>query len=212
MMKPIKDRKRMKKPAKQDRAKATVEAILQGATRVLVKEGYEGTNTNRIAEVAGVSIGSVYQYFSNKEAILGELIELHIQKLMDVFVENYNTLSTVSLKDGIRILIRAMIEARSVEPKLQRVFDEQLPKIGKLSRLLREYEKQAVEMIRAYLQSKKNEVAIKNIETAAYISVHAVEAVILVALNNRQDILTGGHLEDELTNLIVRYLVADDLR
>lgn len=211
-MKPKKSRKSMKKPAKQDRAKATIEAILQGAARVLVKDGYEGTNTNRIAEVAGVSIGSVYQYFANKEAIIGELIESHIQKLMDVFVNNFNTLSTVSLKDGIRILIRAMIEARSVEPKLQRVFDEQLPKIGKLSRLLREYEKQAVEMIRDYLHSKQNEVAIKNIETAAYISVHAVEAVILVALNNRQDILTGGHLEDELTNLITRYLVMDDLR
>jgi AcrR family transcriptional regulator len=211
-MKQDKSRKSMKKRGKQDRAKGTIEAILQGAARVLVKDGYERTNTNRIAEVAGVSIGSVYQYFPNKEAIIGELIESHIQKLMDVFVTNYNTLSSVSLKDGIRILIRSMIEARSVEPKLQRVFDEQLPKIGKLSRLLREYEKQAVEMISDYLHSKKNEVAIKNIETAAYISVHAVEAVILAALNNRQDILTDGHLEDELTNLITRYLVTDDLR
>lgn len=211
-MKTKKQHKTLKKRVKQDRAKATIDTILQGAARVLIKDGYEGTNTNRIAEVAGVSIGSVYQYFTNKEEIIGELIESHIQKLMDVFVENYNTLSSVSLKDGIRILIRSMIEARSVEPKLQRVFDEQLPKIGKLSRLLREYEKQAVEMISKYLESKKKEVAIKNIEMAAFISVHSVESVILVALNNGHDILTGGHLEDELTNLIVRYLVADDLR
>lgn len=210
-MKSTKQHKSLKKIVKQDRAKATIEAILQGAARVLVKEGYEGTNTNRIAEVAGVSIGSVYQYYANKEAIIGELIESHIQKLMDVFIGKYNTLSSLSLKDGIRVVIKAMIEARAVEPKLQRVFDEQLPKIGKRSRL-REYEKQAVEMIRVYLESKKSEVAIKNIEVAAFISVHAVEAVIEVALNNRQDILTGGHLEDELTNLMIRYLVADDLQ
>lgn len=205
-MKSVKYRKSLKKNVKQDRAKATIDTILQGAARVLVKEGYEGTNTNRIAEVAGVSIGSVYQYFANKEAIIGELIEIHIKKLMDVFLEKFNTLSTVSLKDGIRILIKAMIAARSVEPKLQRVFDEQLPKIGKLCRL-REYENQAVAMIKDYLQSKKREVAVKNLELAAFISVHTVEAVIQAALSNHQDILDSDHLEDELTNLMVSYLV-----
>lgn len=207
-MKPRKHHKSLKKIAKQDRAKATIETILQGAAHVLVKEGYEGTNTNRIAEVAGVSIGSIYQYFTNKEAIIGELIEVHMQKIMDVFYENYNKLSTVSLKDGIRILIRSLIQARSVEPKLQRVFDEQLPKVGKLSRL-REYETQVVEMIKDYLQSKKSEILVKNLEMAAFISVYAVEAIIQLALYNQQDMLAGGHLEDELTNLIVRYLVAE---
>ncbi len=208
-MKSRKHRNTVKKKGKQDRAKATIETILQGAAHVLVKEGYEGTNTNRIAEVAGVSIGSIYQYFSNKESIIGELIELHIQKLMDVFMEKFNTLSSVSLKDGIRILIRSRIEARSVEPKLQRVFDEQLPKVGKLRRL-KEYENQAVEMIKDYLLSKKNEMSVKNIEMAAFISVYAVEAVIQAALYNRQDLRAGGHLENELTNLLVSYLVADN--
>ena len=198
----------MKKKVKQDRAKATIETILEGAAHVLVKEGYEGTNTNRIAEVAGVSIGSIYQYFANKEAVIGELIEVHIQKVMDVFLDKYSTLSTLSLKDGIRVLIKSIIEARSLEPELQRVFDEQLPKIGKLSRL-REFETQAVAMIKDYLHSKKDEVAVKNLDIAAFISVHAVEEVIQEALNNRQDILTSGHLEDELTNLIAGYLVAD---
>jgi hypothetical protein len=132
-----------------------------------------------------------------------------MQKVMGVFLEKYDTLNAVSLKDGIRILIRSMIEARLVEPKLQRVFDEQLPKVGKLYRL-REYEKQAVEMIKDYLQSKRSEVSVKDLEMAAFISVHAIEGVIRAALNIRQDILTGDHLEDELTNLIARYLIADN--
>ncbi|MEO8965599.1 MAG: TetR/AcrR family transcriptional regulator [Gammaproteobacteria bacterium] len=208
-MKSKKYHKTLKKKGKQDRSKATIETILQGAAHVLVKEGYEGTNTNRIAEVAGVSIGSIYQYFSNKESIIEELIELHIQKLMNVFLEKFNTLSTVSLKDGIPMLIRSRIEARSVEPELQRVFDEQLPKVGKLRRL-KEYENQAVEMIKDYLQSKKSEVSVKNLEMAAFVSVYAVEGVIQAALYNRQDIRAGGHLENELTNFIVRYLVADN--
>jgi len=115
----------------------------------------------------------------------------------------------VPLKDGIRILIRSMIEARSVDPKLRRVFDEQLPKVGKLRRL-RQYENQAVEMIKNYLQLKKSEVRVKNLDMAAFISVYAVEGVLQVALNSRQDILAIGDLEGELTNLIVHYLIADN--
>ncbi len=206
-MKPGKRHKSLKKAAKQERSRATIEAILEGAAQVLMKEGYEGANTNRIAEVAGVSIGSVYQYFANKEAIIGELIELHIQKVMNIFLKSYGELAAVSLKEGIRILIRSMIQARLVAPRLQRVFDEQLPKVGKL-RSLREYENKAILMISAYLQSKKNELAVNNLETAAFVSVSAVEAVIRMALYNRQDMLADGNLENELTNMMVNYLAA----
>ena len=208
-MKAQKHKKTLKRLAKQDRSKATIDAILQGATHVLVKEGYEGANTNRIAECAGVSIGSIYQYFADKESIIAELIEMHIQKIMSIFVEKFDSLAMVPLKDGIRILIRSMIEARSVDPKLRRVFDEQLPKVGKLRRL-RQYENQAVEMIKNYLQLKKSEVRVKNLDMAAFISVYAVEGVLQVALNSRQDILAIGDLEGELTNLIVHYLIADN--
>jgi len=54
----------------QARSRATREAIVQAATQVLEHDGPAGFNTNRIAERAGVSVGSVYQYFSNKHAIL----------------------------------------------------------------------------------------------------------------------------------------------
>ena len=62
-----------RKLPRQDRSRATVDAILEAAARVLVKEGFERTTTNRVAEAAGVSVGSLYQYFPNKEAILFRL-------------------------------------------------------------------------------------------------------------------------------------------
>jgi AcrR family transcriptional regulator len=62
-----------RKEAHQDRSKATVEAILRAAARILVKSGYEPMTTNRVAEAAGVSVGSLYQYFPNKQAILYRL-------------------------------------------------------------------------------------------------------------------------------------------
>jgi AcrR family transcriptional regulator len=66
------------------RATATFEAVVEAAARVLVTHGIGGLTTNRIAEVAGVSIGSVYQYFPNKESIVSALIERHLPRLSEI--------------------------------------------------------------------------------------------------------------------------------
>ena len=66
---------RGRKRPRQERSRFTVEAILIATERVLAEHGVQGATTNRIAEVAGVSIGSLYQYFPNKDAILVELVE-----------------------------------------------------------------------------------------------------------------------------------------
>lgn len=63
----------LRKTPKQARAKATVEAVLDAGARILVEDGYAASNTNRIAETAGISIGSLYEYFPGKEAIFAEL-------------------------------------------------------------------------------------------------------------------------------------------
>ncbi len=61
----------------QTRAQVTVEAILAAAAHVLERESPAGFNTNRVAEVAGVSIGSLHQYFPNKSALVTALIDRH---------------------------------------------------------------------------------------------------------------------------------------
>ena len=55
-----------RKRPRQERAKATVETILEASARILVKRGFDGFTTNEVATAAGVSIGSLYQYFPNK--------------------------------------------------------------------------------------------------------------------------------------------------
>lgn len=70
----------MRKNPKQARAKATVEAVLEAATQLLLRQGYDRTSTNQIAEIAGVSIGSVYEYFPGKEAIFAEIRRMESRK------------------------------------------------------------------------------------------------------------------------------------
>ena len=67
-----------RKSATQERSRATVDALLSATARVLVKEGYDRASTNKVAEAAGVSIGSLYQYFPSKEALVSAVIQRHI--------------------------------------------------------------------------------------------------------------------------------------
>ncbi len=69
-----------RKRPRQARSFATFEAILEAAARILESLGFAGFNTNAVAELAGVSIGSLYQYFPSKEALIVELFLIRRQR------------------------------------------------------------------------------------------------------------------------------------
>ncbi len=74
MPKPTQARKAKPRRPQQERSRGTVDSILAAATRLLISKGYARTTTNEIAETAGVSVGSLYQYFPSKDAIAVELL------------------------------------------------------------------------------------------------------------------------------------------
>lgn len=111
----------------QRRALQTVDAILQGVIRVLKREGLDAITTNRIAEVAGVSIGSVYQYFPDKRAIFVALHQRHVEE-MDRLVETTLVEYAASpLEDLVRAMVEAVVEAHAVDPELHELLMTQVP-------------------------------------------------------------------------------------
>jgi len=73
--KPNQQQAQKRRRAKQSRSQSTVDAVITATAHVIEKHGYAKATTDRIAERAGVSVGSVYQYFSNKDEICTQLIE-----------------------------------------------------------------------------------------------------------------------------------------
>ena len=73
-----------RKVASQERSRSTVNALIEATARILKKDGYDQASTNRIAEVAGVGIGSLYQYFPSKEALVAAVIDRHIREVSEV--------------------------------------------------------------------------------------------------------------------------------
>jgi len=115
----------------QDRAKQTVEAMVEATAHILSADGPEGLSTNRIAEVAGVSIGSLYQYFPSKEAIVARLVERMLESDRALLQE---ALDDIDAPDLARALSEAVVVAcrrqHATAPALQHL----LPRLGELDR------------------------------------------------------------------------------
>src|SRR5262249_31087629 len=119
-----------RKHASQDRSRATVDALIEATARILVREGFDKASTNRIAEKAGVSVGSLYQYFPGKEALVAAVMERHSQELMQVGRRVLAEVAALPLEQAVRKLVAAAIEAHRIDPKLHRVLAEQIPRTG----------------------------------------------------------------------------------
>lgn len=111
-----------RKLPRQERARETVVAILAAAAELFADRGYAGTTTNRIAGRAGVSIGSLYQYFPNKDAILAGLMERHHQDVHRVVAASLPVLSDpdVPMEQGLRHLISGLLELHEADPHVTR--------------------------------------------------------------------------------------------
>jgi AcrR family transcriptional regulator len=119
-----------RKLPKQARSEATVEAVLEAAAQVFERHGYAAGTTNRIAERAGVSIGSVYQYFPNKDAILVALVHRHIAEGTAALQPHIERLNRGARFDEVLPdIVDSMVALHALAPGLHRVlFEEtQLP-------------------------------------------------------------------------------------
>lgn len=197
-----------RKQAAQERSRATVDALVEATARILVREGFDKASTNRIAETAGVSVGSLYQYFPSKEALVAAVIDRHHEDLMQVVRGALAQVATMPIKQGVRKLVTAAIEAHRVDPKLHRVLAEQIPRTGKLESV-EVFNREAYALFRSYLESHRNEFRALDLELAAFVCVTSIEALTHTAVLHHSEMLSDQATEaliDEATRLVIRYL------
>jgi AcrR family transcriptional regulator len=198
-----------RKRPRQERSKATVDTILAATARVLVKKGFDGLTTNAVAEQAGVSIGSLYQYFPSKEALVAALIEQHIDEMNSAILSELTRVAQLPMAQAVRAVIELTIRAHSIEPELHRVLTEQVPRVGRLARLA-EADTICRRMVAGVLSARKDELAIADPDTAAFILVASIESITHRAALFAPERLRDPRLIDEAVALVTRYLgVAD---
>lgn len=202
-------RTRPRKQAAQRRSRATVDALVEATARILVEEGFDKASTNHIAETAGVSIGSLYQYYPNKEALVVAVLERHHEALMRIVRATLADITSLPLHQGVRLLVAAAIEAHGVEPALHRVLSEQIPRLGRLA-ALDAYNREAHALTRRYLEGHRDELRIGDLEMATFVVATSIESLTHTAVLARPqafDDQGSRALVDEISRLVLRYLV-----
>lgn len=115
-----------RKVPRQSRSRATCDVILEAAARIIAERGLAGFNTNAVAERAGVSIGSLYQYYPNKDALMAGLIERQQERLLMRLEAAAASIETgASLEAAIRRLVRAAIEHHREDALLASAIDHE---------------------------------------------------------------------------------------
>lgn len=197
-----------RKYATQERSRATVEALVEATARILVREGFDKASTNRIADVAGVSIGSLYQYFPSKEALVVAVIDRHHDEIMRVVRAAFAAATPEPIEHGVRRIIAAAVQAHRVDPRLHRVLAEQIPRTGRLENV-EAFNREAQALFRAYLEDHAGEIGMQDRGLAAFVCGTSIEALSHAAVLHRREALTDAAvaaLVDEATRLVVGYL------
>jgi len=120
-----------RKRPRQARSVATFEAILEAAARILESLGFAAFNTNAVAELAGVSIGSLYQYFPSKDALIVELIRRERAELSNRIVEAIQQHDATDLKKKLKLIIQAAVQHQLNRSQLARTLEFASELIGK---------------------------------------------------------------------------------
>jgi AcrR family transcriptional regulator len=197
--------KRPRRKAKQERSRQTVQALLEAAARVLEVHGYAAATTNRIAECAGASVGTLYEYFPNKEAIYEALIELEIARLVAA-VQRTDIDPGAPLHDTLRrVLLSAMAAIRHGPDFIRSL--EQVPG-AVFRRHLAGARQSVIGFVRQLLEVRRQEVRVTDLDLAAFIVVSAAEGIGANVSEDRFD----DRLAEEVATLVTLYLTGKNPR
>ena len=200
---------RPRKQPLQARSRETVRVILRAAAQVFGSRGYAASTTNHIAECAGVSIGSLYEYFPNKDALLHALLEDHIQEAQTILtaVTPDPGPGTAGLARLVRQYIGAMVALHARDRALHRVLFEEAPLMPRIRRQIAAVEQEVTARVHDFLCTRA-EVTRPDAALAAAIVVQTIEGLThKLVVHGESETALQPYIE-EMVTLVTAYLTA----
>lgn len=194
-----------RKLPQQDRSRLTVAAILDATTHILTAEGYDNATTNRIAERAGISIGSLYQYFPNKESLMAALMEQHSNDIAAVVESKLQQLFDVPPAVAVPELIRAVMAAHAINPCLHHVLSEEIPRSERPPHM-QTADARITALLRAYLTRWRDCIYPQHLDMTVFIVSRTVESLCHSAVIEHPSFVRNSQFDQEVSTLLLRYL------
>lgn len=194
----------MPRKPQQSRAKATVDAILEAGFQAVASHGTQAT-TRQIAETAGISIGSLYEYFSNKEAIFAAMHERFIQDVVLLIQDTTPTIMHLPPDQGTRTLLThfgALLQrddGRYLKVARKLVDSDSLLYLDPIRQML-------MQLVTAFIMNKPEYGSIKDLPTMAYIMVNTGIYMMLHHLSDPKPPISFEQLCDGLAGIVRRYI------
>lgn len=190
----------MRKAPRQQRSRATVDVIVEAAARVLAQRGWKHFTTNETASVAGVSVGSIYQYFPNKLALAEEIRKRHLDAVLAAISISDEHDGVSPLEQRVAKLIDGVVAAHNVDQRLHRVLLDEVPLAGRSDAFEMEYQRR----YQSIIPPASGEAGPKRDDVAGRVLSAAVEGVVHAAA--RYGELESPALRAELIELVCGYL------
>lgn len=192
---------RARKRPKQARSRDLVNALMQTTARILARDGWDALTTNRVAKEAGVSVGSLYQYFPNKDALVSGLMESWAETLTAQFVALGTELMEAPIEVGVRRLVEAVLDVTRSDQVLHRSVLLQLPRIGALEAFER-LNQRAAETLAEWIALYRNELDVDDPSLTAHVIVTSLDALTDHALLMRPELLTSRRFALTLERMV----------
>jgi AcrR family transcriptional regulator len=179
-----------------------VERILEAATQVLATQGYGAMSTNRVARVAGVSVGSLYRYFADKD----EIFETLRVRASDAILRDLTTAIAEAARQpprqGVRAVIAALVAALDEHGAVVRALVNEVP-MGTQSNVLPEIERGLATFTRIYVAQQLPEVPAAEVDARIYLAMGVtLNSCLRIALEKPPE-LDAGHLVDLVVDMLV---------
>ncbi|RYZ89505.1 MAG: TetR/AcrR family transcriptional regulator [Proteobacteria bacterium] len=195
-----------RKIPKQDRAIGTSNFLIEATAQFLRKHHYSKLSTNKIAELAGVSIGTLYQYFSSKEALLVALIEKQFESDFQMVQRLIEVDDDDSFEGGVDRIIGAVLKMFSEQTQLRLVIYEQARKLS-LLKTRESFQQKIRNLLLDNFDRFSRGVYKKPGELSMYVVTSAVIGTLFAAAQERPEYLTDPDFKAQLTRLILGYYI-----
>jgi AcrR family transcriptional regulator len=203
--------KSSRRKPRQARAQATVDAILIATAQLLGRAGLAHLTTDRIAERAGVSVGSVYQYFPDKKELVRALIQRERELVRDVLGRALETAAGKPLGESIGRIVRVVVEHQAARADYhEALFHEAVHWLGDEHHASDANRALAEDLLAEFLRGRRAEIGVRNEAHAAFVIVQSVNALAHETFVSPRHGIDAEALIREATTLVSRYLERRD--
>ena len=189
----------------QVRSRITVDAILQAAAEALATGSPDDLSMTGVAQRAGVSPGSLYQYFEDKPSLLGGLLEAHLAREADALARAFGASADLPLDRAVETVVRAYVGVHARDPALSRALLDLVDDVG-WSDGVEEVDRQTARALRDLVASCGTERADEDPHTTGEMAALALRASVRQALAERPETVATDGFADELVRLLQTYL------